>query len=377
MNALHLACVGRDDLLPQQAALTAAAREACLSSFGVEPTHAAAASGRVNLIGDHVDYAGGPVLPMALALGTVAVVAMSADGRDRFVSCARDRGGDAYALGVLAELRAEGAALPPLVVAVASDLPIGAGLSSSAALEVAVARAALGLASGAGPLGRPASIARICQRAEHVHARVPCGIMDQWCVAHARPGEAIALECATCAHSSVGLPKGLTIEIVDSGVRHALRDGGYAARRADVECAGRLLGTPLLAGLRTAGSPRLRGSIDPSQEALDALMARADGRVVRRARHVLAEARRVRAAVAALSEGNLTQFGQLLVESHASLRDDFEVSVPELDRIVEEAVAAGALGARMTGGGFGGCAVVAWGGRRPEGRRGVLATISA
>jgi galactokinase len=179
---------------------------------------------------------------------------------------------------------------------------------------------------------------------------VPCGIMDQWCVAHAEAGEAIALRCDELSSRTVALPRGLRIEIVDSGVRHALRDGGYASRRADVDAAADALGVAHLARL-----PRERW------REIDALPAR----IARRARHVVTETARVAEAIRALEEAalgrdTLARFGALLVESHASLRDAFDVSVPELDAIVEGALARGALGARMTGGGFGGCAVIAW-----------------
>ncbi|MFZ4749478.1 MAG: galactokinase [Phycisphaerales bacterium] len=308
--------------------------------FGAAPETQGAASGRVNLIGDHVDYAGGPVLPMAIAARTH--VAMARAAHDAFASAWEiDPQWTRYAAGVLAELRASGVAVPPVSVAVASDVPVGAGLSSSAALEVAVARAALALTGVAMP---PRDIALLCQRAEHVHAGTPCGIMDQWCVAHAARGEAILLDCATLSWRAVALPRGLAIEIVDSGVRHALRDGGYASRRADVEEAARLLGVRLLAEL----PPARRGEID--------LLP---ARLARRARHVVAECARVHAAVDALQAGDLARFGRLLVESHASLRDDFDVSTPELDAIVARACDGGALGARMTGGGFGGSVVVA------------------
>lgn len=309
--------------------------------FGTSSKVTGAASGRVNLIGDHVDYAGGCVLPMALSMKTCVALAPSSSV-DRFESESDvDAGWTRYARGVLHELRGSGVHVPAVTVAVASDLPVGAGLSSSAALEVAVARAAVALA-GASMSAR--DIALLCQRAEHVHAGVPCGIMDQWCVAHVEPGEAMLLDCATLDWRRIELPRELSIEVVDSGVRHALRDGGYAARRADVEEAARLLGVPLLAAL-----PRARWN------EIDALPSR----IARRARHVVTESARVTDAAAALSAGDLTRFGQLLVESHQSLREDFEVSVRELDAIVEQAKTCGALGARMTGGGFGGSAIVA------------------
>jgi galactokinase len=309
--------------------------------FGGEPSARASASGRVNLIGDHVDYAGGTVLPMAIAARTHVAAAVAP--HDEAVSEWKGDGlWTRYAFGVLSELRACGIDVPPLALAVAGDVPVGAGLSSSAALEVAVARAALLAANATLP---PREVALLCRRAEHAHAGVPCGIMDQWCVAHAERGQAIALDCAGLAARQISLPRELRIEIVDSGVRHRLHDGGYAARRADVEEAARLLGVEHLARFPASR----RGE-------LDALPPR----LARRARHVVSEQSRVVMAIKALEDSDLGRFGELLVESHASLRDDFDVSVPELDRIVESAMSRGALGARMTGGGFGGCALIAW-----------------
>ena len=318
------------------------------------------ATGRVNLIGDHVDYAGGCVLPMPTRETTAVAmrVRRSGDGADLLttesdVGARIDRHWERYARGVLIELRQAGVAVPAVELAVASDVPIGAGLSSSAALEIAVARAALALVGVELPPGR---LALLAQRAEHVHAGVPCGIMDQWCVAHADPDAtapiAIHLDCARLIHEPVELPRDLVIEIVDSGVRHALRDGGYAARRADVVEAARLLGraTEELPGASEAG------------------VARLPERLARRARHVVSEVARVRAAVAALRSGDLGAFGRLLDESHASLRDDFDVSTPEVDGVVLAARRRGALGARMTGGGFGGSVVAAFAAGSAAGR---------
>jgi galactokinase len=306
------------------------------------------ATGRVNLIGDHVDYAGGCVLPMPTRETTAVAmrVRRSGDGADLLttesdVGARIDRHWERYARGVLIELRQAGVAVPAVELAVASDVPIGAGLSSSAALEIAVARAALALVGVELPPGR---LALLAQRAEHVHAGVPCGIMDQWCVAHADPDAtapiAIHLDCARLIHEPVELPRDLVIEIVDSGVRHALRDGGYAVGRATEE----------LPGASQAG------------------VARLPERLARRARHVVSEVARVRAAVAALRSGDLGAFGRLLDESHASLRDDFDVSTPEVDGVVLAARRRGALGARMTGGGFGGSVVAAFAAGSAAGR---------
>jgi galactokinase len=310
------------------------------------------ANGRVNLIGDHVDYAGGCVLPMPTREMTAVAMRVRRSGgeADLFASesdddRASDRDWMRYARGVLVELRAAGVDVPAVALAVASDVPIGAGLSSSAALEIAVARAALALAGRSMP---PKQLALLAKRAEHIHAGVPCGIMDQWCVAHADPDAptavAVHLDCARLVHEPVELPRALVIEIVDSGVRHALCDGGYAARRADVLEAAR----------------RLDRAPESLPGATVAEIARLPERIARRARHVVSEVERVHAAVAALRSGDLAAFGRLLDASHASLRDDFDVSTPEVDRVVEGAKRRGALGARMTGGGFGGSVVAAF-----------------
>jgi galactokinase len=303
------------------------------------------ANGRVNLIGDHVDYAGGVVLPIATPETTSVAVAAVRGSNDYCTSeFVGDPSWERYARGVVAELRAGGINVPPIAIAVASDVPVGAGLSSSAALEIAVARAVLTLV---GRAMSPAELALLAQRAEHVHAGVPCGIMDQWCVAHADPNaarhDAILLDCARQQHEVVALPETLRIEVIDSGVRHALRDGGYAARRRDV----------------FEAAERLSRPVEELACASEREVASLPAQLARRARHVVTEVARVRAAVDALRCGDLVRFGQLLQESHASLRDDFDVSTPEVDRVVEQAMARGVLGARMTGGGFGGCVVVA------------------
>ena len=303
------------------------------------------AHGRVNLIGDHVDYAGGLVLPIATPETTSVALTAVRGHEDHFTSdFAGDLSWNRYARGVVAELRACGIDVPPIALAVASDVPVGAGLSSSAALEIAVARAALTLV---GRTMSPPELALLAQRAEHVYAGVPCGIMDQWCVAHADPNaarhEAILLDCARKQHEVVALPATLRIEVIDSGIRHALRDGGYAARRRDV----------------FEAAERLSRPVEELACASEREVASLPAQLARRARHVVTEVARVRAAVDALRGGDLVRFGQLLQESHASLRDDFDVSTPEVDRVVELFMARGALGARMTGGGFGGCVVVA------------------
>lgn len=322
--------------------------------FSCEPAIESSAPGRVNLIGDHVDYAGGFVLPMTVAQRTHVAATVDLN-QDRFASEWRgDERWTRYAAGVLAELRSAGIDVPFLRIAVASDLPIGGGLSSSAALEIAVARTAL---AAAGASIAPRGLALLCQRAEHLHAGTPCGIMDQWCIAHGdHPADgartAILLDCAKLEWRSIAIPATLEIGIIDSGQRHALHDGDYASRRADVDGAANALGVGHLARL-----PRGRWI---EIEQLDEPMRS-------RARHVVRESERVELAAVALSTGDIDRFGALLSESHASLSGDFGVSTNLIDSIVARELAAGAIGARITGGGFGGCVVVARhaGGSRP------------
>jgi galactokinase len=322
----------------------------------------ASAPGRVNLIGEHVDYAEGLVLPMAIDRRTAVSMAWA----DRESSIASEglpgvwRGSLAgaidpirqpsstgepdwhwvnYVLGPLAELRRVGIPLAEIDCTIASDVPLGGGVSSSAALEVAVATALLGLT------GRSLdhlTLARLCQSAEHRFAGTPCGIMDMTVSAGARAGHALLIDCRTLELRHVPMPGAASIIVFDSGVRHRLSDGGYASRRSAVEGAARALGVP---ALRDATLDAVnRAQLEPA--------------VRRRARHVVSEIARTAEAAEALAEGNLSRCGALMRASHVSLRDDFEVSVPELDAIVDAANAVqGTHGARLTGGGFGGCAV--------------------
>jgi galactokinase len=248
-----------------------------------------------------------------------------------------------YILGVLAGFAREGVRVPPLEIAVASDVPIGAGLSSSAALEVAVATA-LAEALSAPLFGLP--MARLCQEAEREFAGVPCGIMDQIASALGRRGHAMLVDCRTLDVRWVPVPDRAVLLAIDSGVRHRLDDGSYAQRRAEVEAAAAALGVRVL---RDADETMVRST-------------RIDELHARRARHVVREIQRTLLAAGALRNGDLELLGMLMLQSHQSLRDEFAVSTPELDAIVEEAraigPAGGAFGARLTGGGFGGSAVV-------------------
>jgi galactokinase len=261
------------------------------------------APGRVNLIGEHTDYSGGLVLPVAIQLGITLVF----EPADRFELDAP--GGERLARAVWDEL-GQPAGMRGRVEA---DLPQGAGLGSSGAFEVAVA---LALCEVAGLELEPFELARVCQRAEQRAVGVPSGILDQAASLLGRAGQALLLDCGTLEHRWVPWPDDVAILVLDSGERRALESSGYGDRRRELE------------------------SADP-----------------RRVRHVETENARVRETVAALERGDVTALGPIFAASHASLRDDYEVSTPTLDALVAAAIDAGAFAARMTGGGFGGSIV--------------------
>ncbi|MFI0433385.1 MAG: galactokinase [Candidatus Nanopelagicales bacterium] len=316
------------------------------------------APGRVNLIGDHIDYSGGLVLPMAIDRGTVLVARSRPDTVVRAVSL--DLGGmvDAdvadtsfdpvhgwfsYVLGMLDVLGAEGYRLSHGAdLLVSGDIPNGAGLSSSASLELAA-----GVAFDAlGGFGLDATtLALAGQRDENDYIGVSCGIMDQLAVARGRRGCALLMDCATLDVEYVPFPHDrATLIVANSNHRRELADSAYNARRAAVERAAAVLGRERLVDADVAEVEGAAGLTDEE---------------VRRARHTVTEQARVVAAAAALRAGDLDLFGDLMRESHASLRDDFEVTGPQLDALAEAAWAQpGTIGARMTGAGFGGCAVV-------------------
>ncbi|HXP21079.1 MAG TPA: galactokinase [Streptosporangiaceae bacterium] len=323
--------------------------------FGRPAEVAWRAPGRVNLIGEHTDYNDGLVLPFALGVSVTAAAAARDDGLvelrsrqmpDEIVSV---RLGDlkpgsvtgwaAYPAGAAWALREAGSGLAGASVAIDSDLPQGAGLASSAALECAVAACLADLA-GLHP-SRP-ELAALARRAENDFVGMPCGIMDQSAVMFCVAGHALLLDCRTGDHAAVPLDPaaaGLSLMIIDTGVRHELVGGEYAVRRQECERAARALGVASLRDVDdTAG-----------------LAVLADPLLARRARHVVTENRRVEQVAGLLREVRLAGCGPLLTQSHRSLRDDFGVSWREADAAVDAALAAGALGARMTGAGFGGC----------------------
>ncbi|MFC8884466.1 galactokinase [Streptomyces cinereoruber] len=331
------------------------------SLYGTAPDGVWAAPGRVNLIGEYTDFNDGFVLPLALPHSAVAAVSRRDDGVLRLHSADVDggivqldtdtleplsgSGWAAYPAGVVWALREAGHPVTGADLHLASTVPTGAGLSSSAALEVVTALALNDL-FGLG-LSRP-ELARIAQRAENAFVGVPCGIMDQMASACALEGHALHLDTRDLSYRQVPFDpaaEGLTLLVVDTRVKHALGDGAYAERRAGCEAGARALGVRALREVDAARLP-------------DAL-ARLDDETVRRyVRHVVSDNARVERTIALLDAGDPRAVGPVLTEGHASLRDDLRVSCPELDLVVEAANAAGALGARMTGGGFGGSAVV-------------------
>jgi galactokinase len=304
------------------------------------------APGRVNLIGEHTDYSGGLAMPAAIQFGVTVTVeslaeevtlrsqlygagdAFAADG-----SGPRADGWVRYGQAVAYELNELGRRPVGVVASIDSDLPAGVGLSSSAALEVGVA---LALCAAAEHTLEPLELAQACRRAEERAVGVPCGILDQAACVLGRAGSAIVLDCATVEHRRVPLPPRSALVVVDSGVSRALESSGYASRRAELERALALLG----AERSTEVDP---GAVESLDEPLR-----------RRLRHVVTENARVTAFADAMRADDLQAAGTLIAASHASLRDDYEVSTPELDELVGLAEDAGAYGARLVGAGFGG-----------------------
>jgi len=331
------------------------------ATYGRSPDVVWSAPGRANLIGEHTDYNDGFVLPFAITERTAAAAARRGDntitvastsypGRASIAGLSRAvpgtvTGWPAYPLGVawaIAQLRSL-PHCPGIDLFIDSEVPAGGGLSSSAALEMAVAGALADLWDL--DLTVP-ELARAGQRAENEFVGAPTGIMDQYASLLGQPDAAVFLDCRTLEARSVPLrlaAAGLALVLADTGERHAHAAGGYAARRASCEKAARQLGVPALRDVETTDLPRIEGELDEE--------------TFRRVRHVVTENARVKATVAALEAGAMKTVGRHLTASHRSMRDDYEITTQALDLAVEAALSAGALGARMTGGGFGGSTI--------------------
>ncbi|MEU1270103.1 galactokinase [Streptomyces sp. NPDC005799] len=337
-------------------------REGFAALYGAEPEGVWSAPGRVNLIGEHTDYNDGFVMPFALPHVATAAVSRRTDGVLRLhsedveggvaelslddLAPESDRDWTAYPAGVVWALREAGHAVTGADVHLASTVPSGAGLSSSAALEVVIALALNDLYE----LGLQRwQLARLCQRAENVYVGAPTGIMDQTASACCEEGHALFLDTRDLSQQQIPFDlaaEGMRLLVVDTQVKHAHSEGEYGKRRAGCERGAALLGVDALR--------------DIPYTDLDEALARLgdDEEAVRLVRHVVTEDERVEQTVALLRSGETRAIGPVLVAGHASLRDDFRISCPELDLVVDTALATGALGARMTGGGFGGSAIV-------------------
>lgn len=338
--------------------------EAFEGRFGREPEVVAVAPGRVNIIGEHTDYNDGFVLPCAVDRVLCASASRRADDvvevydpvlgeEGRFslpeLSPKAQSGFLAYIAGVLWAARERGLEVGGLDLTIASNVPIGGGLSSSAALEVAVATAAKAL-FGWGI--EPKELALMCQRAENEYVGMRCGIMDQMTAVMGKEGHAILLDCRSLEVELVPVPERLTLVVADTRVRRDLVSSEYNVRRSQCEEAARLLGELL--------GKEVRALRDVSLQEWDEVAERVPEPLRRRAEHVIAENERVLRAVEALKEGNLPRLGALMNESHESLRTKYEVSCEELDALVGIARQVdGVYGARLVGAGFGGCIIAA------------------
>ncbi|MGC1485162.1 MAG: galactokinase [Candidatus Acidiferrum sp.] len=330
------------------------------AKFGVSP-HVYRAPGRVNLIGEHTDYNDGFVMPAAI--GFYCWVAVSPRQDSKLVVSSEEFPEQAevelssqmpqpshtwsdYSVGVAAQLVKAGFRLRGANLLVHGEVPIGAGLSSSASIEVATA---LALAEESGlSIDRP-HLARICQQAENEFVGMRCGIMDQFISLHGRANHALMLDCRSLDYELVPIPESVKLVICNTGVKHNLAGGEYNRRREECEEAVRSLAKAM---------PNIRALRDVSREQLEEHRGLLSGVLYKRAKHIVTENERVLSSVHALRAGDLLQFGEYMAESHVSLRDFFEVSCAELDLMVDLARREpGVYGARMTGGGFGGATI--------------------
>ena len=319
------------------------------------------APGRVNLIGEHTDYTGGLVMPAAIDFNTVAVVGPAAGGRSviHSVDFKKEFEFDASALpeppkhdwtdypaGVLWSLRQSGVVAPQFAMTLQGDVPLGAGLSSSASIEVAVAFAALALAGKSMSL---TDVALACKKAENGFVGAQSGIMDQYIACCGVKGHALVIDTRDLSSRAVPLPANARLVICNSMVKHSHASGEYNKRRAEVDEGSHAL---------RAANPKIHELRDATLADLEKARGSMSENAFRRCRHIITENARVEEAAEALAAGDMRRMGQLMYEAHASYRDDFAASCPEADLLVELAAAQpGIIGARLTGGGFGGCTV--------------------
>ena len=339
----------------------ARAHSAFTTTWGHAPALSVQAPGRVNLIGEHTDYNDGFVLPCAIGYATVIAAAPRNDRMVRVVAADQGHAVDQFDLGapitrrpdalwanyvrgMVKTLLDEGLPLQGADLAIAGDVPQGAGLSSSASLEVAVGQAFKSL-QGLDDALHPTKLAQLAQRAENRFIEVNCGIMDQLISARGQRGHALLIDCRSLDTEPVHLPDNVAVMIIHSRVKRGLVDSEYNTRRQQCEAAARHCGVPALR--------------DVDEATLDARAAGLDPVVLRRARHIVTDSQRALDAAEALRHNDLHALGRLMAASHDSMRDDFEITTPAIDKLVRIAQAAIGPegGARMTGGGFGGCVV--------------------
>jgi len=322
------------------------------------------APARVNLLGEHTDYTGGLVLPMAIPFTTHAAISPRSDNLYGFTSelfaetLALDRDDRSlsrgiwadYPVGVLRQFQLHGIEPPAFDLHLSGNVPFGAGLSSSASVEVASAIAILAHANATLPLEE---IAMLCKLAENDYVHSPCGIMDQFVITAAKAGHALLLDTRSLSYEHIPMNHdglvNMRIVVCNSMVKHSIANGDYGLRRREVEAGQDVL---------RSAFPQLRDLGDASLEQLESKAAQMTPESYRRCRHIISENARVREAKAAMVAGDAAHLGKLMIAAHASQRDDFECSCEEIDFLVDTAVNLdGCLGARMTGGGFGGCTV--------------------
>lgn len=320
-------------------------------SFGFKAHSLGFSPGRVNLIGEHTDYNGGLVLPTALTIGLDIALSPRNDDQINIVSngfdamSQRQLGERAnnhwsdYVLGGLNYANQADFIKGGADIAIYSNLPHGAGLSSSAALIVGLLKLSCALS---GQTVSEMNIAKLARRVENEFIGVPCGIMDQVAVAIARPGQALLLDTKALTYEIILLPDSHNMMVIHSGHFRQLNEGRYKERKEECDIIKAATGREDICRM--------------SDAKLDELY-RLPSHIQRRARHCVSEHRRTEQAALAIQQGNLDGFGKLMTESHASMRKDFDITIPEIDALVEDAVALGASGARMTGGGFGGCII--------------------